>query len=96
MLKGRVSMGNTKDFDKVYKYYDKFMAIFNLYKIRDIEDAASINEDEVVVDIGGGTGFLAHHICNSCNTVYVIDESEKMLSRVEERGNVKVLFYICR
>lgn len=83
-------MGNTKDFDKVYKYYDKFMAIFNLYKIRDIEDAASINEDEVVVDIGGGTGFLANHICNSCNTVYVLDESEKMLSRVEERGNVKV------
>jgi len=91
MVKGRVSMGNTKDFDKVYKYYDKFMAIFNLYKLKDIEDAASIDEDEVVVDIGGGTGFLANHICNSCNTVYVLDESEKMLSRVEERGNVKVI-----
>lgn len=84
-------MGNTKDFDKVYKYYDKFMDTFNLYKIKDIEDAASINEDEVVVDIGGGTGFLANHICNSCNTVYVLDESEKMLSRVEDRGNVKII-----
>lgn len=84
-------MGNTKDFDKVYKYYDKFMAIFNLYKIKDIEDAAGIDEDEVVVDIGGGTGFFANHICNSCNTVYVLDESEKMLSMVEERGNVKVI-----
>jgi len=91
MVKGRVSMGNTKDFDKVYKYYDKFMAIFNLYKLKDIEDAAGIDEDELVVDIGGGTGFLANHICNSCNTVYVLDESEKMLSRVEERGNVKVI-----
>ncbi len=84
-------MKNAKDFDKVYKYYDKFMAIFNLYKLKDIEDALSIHKDEVVVDIGGGTGFLAHHICNSCNTVYVLDESEKMLSRVEKRANVKVI-----
>ncbi len=44
-------MGNTKDFDKVYKYYDKFMAIFNLYKLKDIEDAAGIDEDELVVDM---------------------------------------------
>ncbi len=84
-------MKNTKDFDKVYKYYDKFMAIFNLYKLKDMEDALSIHKDEVVVDIGGGTGFLAHHICNSCKTVYVLDESEKMLSRVKETGNVKVI-----
>lgn len=91
MLKGRVFMKNTKDFDKVYKYYDKFMAIFNLYKLKEIEDVANIDEDEVIVDIGGGTGSFAHHICNSCNTIYVLDESEKMLSKVEERGNVKVI-----
>ncbi|MEG1257267.1 methyltransferase domain-containing protein [Clostridium sp.] len=84
-------MKEIKDFDKVYKYYDKFMAIFNLYKLKDIEDAANIDEHEVVVDIGGGTGCLAQYICNSCKTVYVLDESEKMLSKVNQAKNVIVV-----
>ncbi len=91
MLKGRVFMKEIKDFDKVYKYYDKFMAIFKLYKFEDIESAANIDGHEVVVDIGGGTGCLAQHICNSCKTVYVLDESEKMLSKVKQTKNVIVI-----
>ena len=91
MLKGRVPMKEIRDFDKVYKYYDKFMTTFKLYKFKEIEDAANINEHEVVVDIGGGTGCLAQYICNSCKTVYVIDESEKMLSKVKQTKNVIVI-----
>lgn len=91
ILKGRVFMKEIKDFDKVYKYYDKFMAIFKLYKFKDIENAANIDEHEVVVDIGGGTGCLAQYICNSCKTVYVLDESEKMLSKVKQTKNVIVI-----
>ena len=50
-------MKEIKGFDKVYKYYDKFMTMFNLYKKHEeIKSAANIDEHDVVVDIGGGTG----------------------------------------
>ncbi|GAA0120959.1 MAG: class I SAM-dependent methyltransferase [Clostridium argentinense] len=81
-------MKEIKGFDKVYKYYDKFMTMFNLYKHEEIKSAANIDEHDVVVDIGGGTGKLAKYICNSCKTVYVLDESEKMLSMVNQGGNL--------
>ncbi len=81
-------MKEIKDFDKVYKYYDKFMAMFNLYKHEEIKFAANIDEHDVVVDIGGGTGKLAKYICNSCKTVYVLDESKKMLSMVNQEENL--------
>ncbi|WP_315121225.1 class I SAM-dependent methyltransferase [uncultured Clostridium sp.] len=83
MLRHRIN-----DFDKVYKYYDKFMAMFNLYKHEEVKAAANIGEHDVVVDIGGGTGSLAQYICNSCKTVYVLDESEKMLSKVKQGKNL--------
>lgn len=81
-------MRETKDFDKVYKYYDKFMAMFKLYKLEEIKVAADINKDEVIVDIGGGTGKLAQYISSSCKTVYILDESEKMLSKVKQGKNL--------
>lgn len=81
-------MRETTDFDKVYKDYDKFMSMFNLYKLEEIKVAADINKDEVIVDIGGGTGKLAHYISSSCKTVYILDESEKMLSKVKQGKNL--------
>jgi ubiquinone/menaquinone biosynthesis C-methylase UbiE len=84
----KVLMKKINDFDRVYKHYDKFMTTFNLYKHEEIKAAANIDGHEVVVDIGGGTGRLAQYICGSCNTVYVLDESEKMLSMVDQRENL--------
>lgn len=81
-------MKEINDFDKVYKYYDRFMAMFNLYKHEEVKAAANIDEHDVVVDIGGGTGRLAQYICNSCKRVYVLDESEKMLSMVKQGENL--------
>jgi len=81
-------MKEIKDFDKVYKYYDKFMSIFKLYKLEEIKVAANLEGDEVVVDIGGGTGRLAQYISNSCSTVYVLDESDKMLLKVKHSENL--------
>ena len=81
-------MKEIKDFDKVYKYYDKFMAIFKLYKLEEIKVAANLEGDEVVVDLGGGTGRLAQYISNSCRTVYVLDESDKMLLKVKHSENL--------
>jgi ubiquinone/menaquinone biosynthesis C-methylase UbiE len=83
-----LSLKNKKDFDKVYNYYDKFMTRFNLYKLEEIKKAADLSKDEIVLDIGGGTGQLAQYISDSCNTVYVLDESEKMLSKVNKSRNL--------
>jgi len=81
-------MKEIKDFDKVYKYYDKFMAIFKLYKLEEIKVAANLRVDEIVVDVGGGTGRLAQYISNSCKTVYVLDESDKMFLKVKHSQNL--------
>ncbi len=78
-----------KAFDKVYHKYDKFMNFFNLYKIDEIKEALDLNGDEVVVDIGGGTGKLAEILRCRCKKVYVLDESQGMLSKV--RTNEKII-----
>lgn len=84
-------MKDIKDFDKVYKYYDNFMIRFKLYKFEEIKAAANLQEHELVVDIGGGTGGLAQYICNNCKLVYVLDESEKMLSKLKPRKKLKII-----
>lgn len=73
-----------KAFDKVYHKYDKFMNFFKLYKLDEIKEALGLKGDEIVVDIGGGTGKLAEFLRDSCNKFYVLDESEGMLSRVRK------------
>ena len=78
-----------KDFDRVHKQYDSFINLFNLNKMDEIKDALELLGDEVVIDIGGGTGRLAEYLSQSCKIVYVLDESEGMLSRV--KANTKVV-----
>lgn len=81
-------MKDLNDFDKVHKHYDNFMKLFNLYKHEDILTLADFKNHQVVVDIGGGTGALAEFISYSCTTVYVLDKSNKMLSKVKTSKNV--------
>ncbi|MCF6464822.1 hypothetical protein C3E90_02780 [Clostridium sp. Cult2] len=78
-----------KKFDKVFNHYDKFIELFNLNKMDEIKDVLKLQGDEVVLDIGGGTGRLADYLSGDCRIVYVLDESKGMLSKV--KGNTKVL-----
>ena len=78
-----------KKFDKVFKHYDKFIELFNLNKMDEIKDVLELQGDEVVLDIGGGTGRLADYLSKDCQIVYVLDESKGMLSKV--KANIKVL-----
>lgn len=78
-----------KAFDRVHKHYDNFINLFNLNKMYEINDALELKGDEVIIDIGGGTGRLAEYLSQSCSGVYVLDESEGMISRV--RANPKVV-----
>lgn len=77
-----------KKFDKVYKYYDGFIKLFNLNKNREIKEALDLKGDEIILDIGGGTGSLAEYLSFDCKAYYVLDESEGMLSMVKENPKV--------
>lgn len=77
-----------KKFDRVFKHYDNFIKLFNLNKTEEIKDVLKLSKDDVVLDIGGGTGKLAECISKSCKLVYVLDESKGMLSRVKTNENI--------
>lgn len=77
-----------KDFDRVYKYYDSFMKALKLYKDEEILEALDLKGNETVLDIGGGTGYIASKISPKCNKVLVLDESKKMLSKVKKMDNI--------
>ncbi|PKM50282.1 MAG: hypothetical protein CVV02_12385 [Firmicutes bacterium HGW-Firmicutes-7] len=77
-----------KDFDKTYLFYDYFMKLLKLYKVEEIKKALDLAGHEIILDIGGGTGFLAKHLQDSCKNITVLDESEKMLSKVVPMENV--------
>lgn len=77
-----------KKFDKVHKHYDAFMRMFHLYKTDEILKALPLTGHETILDIGGGTGRLAVFLKDFCKKVYVLDESEKMLSRLEHFHNI--------
>lgn len=77
-----------KAFDKAYRHYDRFMTLFNLYKVDEIKEALDLNGYEIILDIGGGTGYLAKHLCKYCEKFYVLDESKKMLSKVKDKDNI--------
>ncbi|GAU78898.1 class I SAM-dependent methyltransferase [Fusibacter sp. 3D3] len=77
-------MQKNTDFDKVAPYYDYFMNAFNLYKLSEIKALTDLGSDDVVLDVGGGTGQLAQYLSESCQTVYILDESASMLSKVKK------------
>ena len=87
----KISYGENilKKFDRVFKHYDKFIELFNLNKMDEIKETLELQGDEVVLDIGGGTGRLAEYLSQDCQVVYVLDESKGMLSKV--KANIKVL-----
>ncbi len=78
-----------KDFDRVYKHYDNFMKFFSLYKLKEIKKSLNLTGNEVIVDIGGGTGKLGQYLSDSCELIYILDESDKMLSKV--KGSEKII-----
>lgn len=75
-------------FDQVAEHYDRFMHIFHLYKVKEIESCLGLKGDEVILDIGGGTGYLATRLASHCKKVYILDESKAMLERVPPHRNV--------
>lgn len=61
------------------------MNLFSLYKIEDIRTAFTVSGG-TLVDVGGGTGYIAFHLKDKFDTICVTDLSKKMLEHAEKRG----------
>jgi ubiquinone/menaquinone biosynthesis C-methylase UbiE len=75
-------------FDKVHWVYNAYMLLSNRYNVNRITRMLDLKGDERILDIGGGTGYLAKRLAPLCNEIYVIDKSPRMLSHVESRIQV--------
>lgn len=72
------------------------MRLGRMYKDDLILDALNPAENELIVDLGGGTGHYAELIASYCREVVVVDESAAMLSHVPQVPNVKMLLHDIR
>lgn len=78
-------------FDKVHQHYDNFMKFWGLYREEEILDLLNLRGDEIIVDLGGGTGHLASYLADHCKQIYILDQSAKMLSHVPVKPNLKTV-----
>ena len=78
-------------FDKVSPFYDSFMKLMGLYREEKLLKFMNLKGTEIVIDIGGGTGYLTYKIAEKTKLVYLIDESEKMALRAPKSSRIKTL-----
>ena len=69
------------------------MRSFNLYKTEEFLKMLNLSGNEVIADIGGGTGYIAKILSDYFKKVYVLDHSSKMLSKVKRSSRVEP---VCR
>ena len=74
------------------QHYDRQAAIYNVQymgeqdsKIEDILNSIELDSDELVLDLGCGTGFLFQHINQQVGLVVGIDLSQKALVEAKKR-----------
>lgn len=72
-------------------FYDRFMLSFGMYRHKLIIDKLQPQDNDLILDAGGGTGFIAHKIAEKGSKVVVLDKSKRMLKRAEKRGLETVL-----
>lgn len=70
-------------------WYDLFMRLFGFYRTEEIIALLELQGTESVLDLGGGTGYLAKKLIPLAREVHLLDLSPAMASRVRDRG-VKV------
>ena len=78
-------------FDGVAWAYNAFMRLAGLYKDDAVLAGLELTGDELIVDLGGGTGHYAAVLTPHCREVVVVDASERMLSRVPRTSNIRTL-----
>lgn len=76
-------------FDKVHLGYDRFMKLFGFYEPEWIIEALDLTGTEKIIDIGGGTGFLAARLSAQAHSIIVLDESPGMLSHNTNNNTIR-------
>lgn len=77
-----------RGFNKVHNHYDEFMHKMKFYRIDEIKRISRLKKHERVLDIGAGTGYVASKMVADCRVIHALDESEEMLSHVEDNERI--------
>ena len=72
-------------FNRFAWIYDRFMHAFSLYRHGEIRRHLPETLLDRLLDVGGGTGFVASQIADLFHQRVVIDPAMKMLKRADER-----------
>jgi ubiquinone/menaquinone biosynthesis C-methylase UbiE len=73
-----------RSFDPLAPFYDLFIALFRRRIPAKIVSRLKPGQGDVVLDIGGGTGYNSARVGSTCRRVVVIDISFKMLKKAEK------------
>jgi ubiquinone/menaquinone biosynthesis C-methylase UbiE len=70
-------------FQGTAKYYSKYRNGYDDELYNDIARKAKLDKNSVVLDIGTGTGTIAHNLSSRVKTIYALDPSEEMLAEAK-------------
>lgn len=80
-----ISRSDRTVFNTYHKLYDQFMRLFRLYETEEVGRTLP-TRGRCLLDLGGGTGFLAEQFRWRFDLVLVTDISAQMLSVAQRRG----------
>ena len=66
--------------------YDAFMRLANLYKVEALQKLLPAHTSRALLDVAGGTGYVASQLAPKFKRVVVFDCSAKMLGKARRRG----------
>ncbi len=89
--KGHIRMDKSeKIWDKIAKNYDESEKRFEPIHIRTIENTKKyLNQNDIVLDYGCGTGTKAFELANSVKKIQAIDISSKMIEAAKRKAIVQ-------
>ena len=70
-------------FQGTAKYYSKYRNGYDDELYDEISRKAKLDKNSVVLDIGTGTGTIAHNLASRVKTIYGLDPSEEMLDEAK-------------
>ena len=76
-------------FDAYHFGYDLYMRLFGLYRVREVRETLALRCGERLLDIGGGTGYVARRLAGAGSKPVVLDESRRMLGVAARRDGVR-------
>jgi ubiquinone/menaquinone biosynthesis C-methylase UbiE len=73
-----------------YDFFEKYIIKDYQTALQQITNQLSLKESDILVDIGGGTGFILNKISKQIKIGMVVDISKKMLLRIKSNTECKI------